>query len=87
MGALVARSDSSGTWCDVRDDEGEHGDEDLKKRTAIGTGYMVSIFGSWGKEPVRRRLTQPRRERVREEEKSSPTRENYAQFRHVFYFM
>ena len=68
MGALVARSDSSGTWCDVRDDEGEHGDEDLTKRTGIGTDYMVSIFGSWGKEPGRRRPTRKRRERAREEE-------------------
>ena len=59
-----------GTCRDVRDDEGEHGDEDLKKRTGIRTGYMVSIFGRWGKEPGRRRLTSPRRERVRKKEKS-----------------
>ena len=57
VGVLVARSDSSETWCGVRDDEGEHGNEDLNNRTGIGTGYMVSIFGDWGKEPGRRRLT------------------------------
>ena len=52
VGALVARSDSSGTWCGVRDDEGEHGDEGLKKRTGIGTGYMVGIFGPGGRNRV-----------------------------------
>ena len=45
-GALIARPDSSGTWLfGVGDDEGEHGKEDLWKRTGIGTGYMVSVFG------------------------------------------
>ena len=52
----------------MRDDEGEHGDEELKKRTGTGTGDMVGIFGSWGKESCRRRLTRPRREQVREKE-------------------
>ena len=67
--------------------DGGHGMEDVKKRTGIGTGCMVSIFGSWEKEPGRRRLTRPRREQVREKEKSSPTREDYAQYRHVFCLM
>ena len=67
--------------------DGGHGKEDAKKRTGIGTGCMVSIFGSWEKEPGRRRLTRPRRERVREKEKSSHTREDYAGYRHVFYLM
>ena len=75
--ALIARSDPSGTrwWFDVKYDGG-HGKEDVKKITGIGTGCMVSIFGSWGKEPGRRRLTRTSRERVREKEKSSPTRED-----------
>ena len=51
--ALIARSDPSGTWWwfGVRYDGG-HGKEDVKKRTGIGTGCMVSVFGSWGKKPV-----------------------------------
>ena len=85
---MLALSDPSGTWWwfGVRYDGG-HGKEDAKKRTGIGTGCMVSIFGSWEKEPGRRRLTRPRREQVREKEKSSPTREDYAQYRHVFCLM
>ena len=50
----------------MRDEDGGHGKEDLWKRTGIGTGYMVSIFGGWGKEPDGRRLTKPIRERERE---------------------
>ena len=46
---------------------------------------MVSIFGSWGKEPGPRCLTRPRLERVREKEKSSPAGEDCARYRHVFY--
>ena len=72
LGALIARSDPFGTWCGVRDDAGEHGDEDLNKRTGISTGYMVSIFGGWAKEPGCRRPTRPRRERVREKENRHP---------------
>ena len=85
--ALIARSDPVGTWCGVRDDEGEHGDDDLKKRTGIITGHMVRIFGSRGKEPGRRRLTRPRRERVREKEKPPPTCDDYSRYRQVFYLI
>ena len=86
--ALIARSDPSGTWWwfGVRYDGG-HGKEDVNKRTGIGTGSMISILGSWGKEPGRRRLTRPRYELVRAEEKSSPTREDYARYRHVLHLM
>ena len=86
LGALVAKSDPFRTTCG-KGDEGERGDEDLKKRTGIGAGYIVSIFGSLGKEPCRRHLTRPRREWVREKEKSSPTREDYARYRPVFYLV
>ena len=86
--ALIARPGPSGTrkWFGVRYDGG-HSKEDLKKMTRIGSGCMVSIFGSWGEEPGCRRLTRPRRKRVREKEKSSPTRLDYARYRHVFCLM
>ena len=45
VGALVTKSDSCGTWRGVKDEKREDGDEDVKKRTGIGTGYMVGIFG------------------------------------------
>ena len=85
--ALIARSDPDGTWCGVRDDEGEHGDDYLKQRTGVRTSNMVSIFGSRGKEPGHRRLTRPRRERVREKENLSPTCDGNARYRHIFYLM
>ena len=50
--ALIARSDPSGTWWFGVRYDGGHGKEDVKKRTGIGTGCMVSILGSWGKERV-----------------------------------
>ena len=69
-GALIVRSDSSGTWwfgvAETGDDRGEHVKEDLWKRTGIRTGYIVSVFGEWGKGSGRRRPTRPRREWVRE---------------------
>ena len=36
------------------------------KREGIGTGWSFSIFGGWGHEAPGRRLTRPRRTRVRE---------------------
>ena len=36
------------------------------KREGIGTGWSFSIFGGWGHETPSRRLTRPRRSRVRE---------------------
>ena len=36
------------------------------KREGIGTGWSFSIFGGWGHETTARRLTRPRRTRVRE---------------------
>ena len=57
VGGLIARSDPSGRWWfGAGDDEGEDGKEDLWKRTGVGTGYTVSVFGG------------PRRERAREKE-------------------
>ena len=38
------------------------------KREGIGTGWSFSIFGGWGHETPGRRLTHPRRARVREKE-------------------
>ena len=48
---------------------------------------MVSTFESWGEKPGRRRLTRPRRERVRVKEKRSPIREDYARYRDVFHLI
>ena len=47
----------------MRDDDGGHGEELLRKITGIGPGNMISNFGGWEKETEGRRLTKPKRER------------------------
>ena len=46
---------------------GEHERQESNwKREGIGTGWSFSIFGGWGHETPGRRITCPRRTRVRE---------------------
>ena len=52
--------------------------------TVRGNWFNDRYLRSWGKESGRRRQTRPRRERVREKENLSHTREEY---RHVLYLM
>ena len=87
LGAPIGRADSSETF-GVRDD-GERGEEELSKRTGIGTGYMVSVLVGCGKEPDGRRMTinRPRRERLREKEKTTADRESILLERHVLFLI
>ena len=59
----------------MRDDK-EQAEEELRKWTGIGTGYMVSVLVGCGKGPDGRRMTRPRRERLREKEKTIADRES-----------
>ena len=60
-----------------RPGESERGRGDWENtRIGTGTGYMVSTFGGWGKEPDGRRLTRPKREREREKERTVADRKS-----------
>ena len=56
--------------CEQKGSQSDREQESDWKREGIGTGWSFSTFGGWGHEPPGRRLTRPRRTRVRE--KRSP---------------
>ena len=55
------------------------------ERAGIGTGVRVSTFVDWGVEPDGRRLTSPRRERLRENEKIIAISKSICSTRHVLF--
>ena len=52
--------------CEPKGGQSDHEQERGWKREGIGTGWSLSTFGGWGQETPGRRLTHPRRTRVRE---------------------
>ena len=52
--------------CEQKGGQSDREQESDWKREGIGTGWSFSTFGSWGHETPGRRLTRPRRTRLRE---------------------
>ena len=67
---LGSRATTAGSFafgkCEPKGIQSDREQESDWKRDGIGTGWSSSTFGGWGQETHGRRLTRPRRTRVRE---------------------
>ena len=69
LDGLIARLDYWAGHYKAPNDEEKRRQESEWERGRVDPGVAFGFFVCWGSEPGRRRLTRPRRERVREKEK------------------